>query len=449
MGIATAFAMERHVSGHGVWSSIIREPFTQAWQRNQELRPDSVLAHPTVYRCVNLISSDIAKMRFKLVELKHLPELWVETESTAFSPVLRRPNHYQTPAQFRKWWAMSRLIHGNTYVLKERDGREVVRRMHILDPNRVTVAVAPDGDVVYRVSEDNLAGVTADDAAFAIPADEIIHDRIPLFHPLVGVSPLFAAGGPAHVGLTVQRNSGDYFDSENSPPGVLSGPAVINEETAKMLVERWHARRKGQIAALGSGLEYKPMHNTAEQSQTIEHLKWTAESVAAAFGVPAFMVGAGPVPALNNSEVLTRQYYTTCLHDHVHDMESALDEGLGLEENIEGRRLGVELNVAALMQMDTATQYSTLAEGVRGGFLAPNEARAVVDLKPLTGGDTVYLQHQDYPIEALYDRTLNESPAALPPAQQAPPAPGEDVEDETRGWADALIRDTPEVVTHA
>jgi HK97 family phage portal protein len=430
MGIAIALmtrpaeAEERAVGHTGGWHSIIREPYTGAWQRNDELRPDSVLSHPTVYRCINLIASDVAKMRFKLVELRYPPELWVETESPAFSPVLRRPNHYQTAAQFRKWWMVSRLVHGNTYVLKERDGRDVVTRLHILDPNRVTVAVTPDGDVIYKVSEDNLAGITSEDATYAIPAEEIIHDRIPLFHPLVGVSPLFAAGGPAYVGLTVQRNSGEYFDNDANPPGILTGPAVINEQMAKTLVERWHARRRGQIAALGSGLEYKPMHGTATESQTIEHLKWTSESVAAAFGVPAFMVGAGPVPALNNSEVLTRQYYTTCLHDHVHDMESALDEGLGLEETVDGgKRLGVELNVAALMQMDTATQVKMLTEGIRGGLMAPNEGRAKADLEPLVGGNTVYLQHQDYPIEALYDRTLNETPAALPPAQQAPPPP--------------------------
>ncbi len=38
--------------------------------------------------------------------------------------------------------------------------------------------------------------------------------------------------------------------------------------------------------------------------------------------------------------------------------------------------------------------------------------------KPLKGGDTVYLQHQDYPIETVYERSLTQ-----PAAQTLPPEP--------------------------
>lgn len=421
-----------HVSGAGGWYPYVREPYVGAWQRNDEWTVDTVLAHPTVYACVNLIASDIAKMRTKLVELRHEPDLWVETESPAFSPVLRRPNHYQTAAQFRKWWIISRLVHGNTYVLLERDGRGVVDRMYILDPNRVHPVVTDFGDVFYEISQDNLNGLTTDRTLSAIPASDIIHDRTPLFHPLVGVSPLYAAGGPANIGLTVQRNSSTYFNTDANPPGILTGPDIITVEKAREYVARWHARRPGEIAALGNGLKYEPMHRSAQDAQSVQHLNWSAKDVAAAFRVPDFMVGAAPVPAQNNAEILTRMYYTTCLQDHVHDMETSLDQGLGLaEQKIEGRRLGIALHIAALLQMDTATQYTTLATAVRGGFMTPNEARETVDLVPLTGGDTVYLQHQDYPIEQIYERDdLTPAPTpALPPAQETkalPPGRGDD-----------------------
>jgi len=36
---------------------------------------------------------------------------------------LRKPNHYQTRVGFYQWWVMSKLNHGNTYVLKARDDR--------------------------------------------------------------------------------------------------------------------------------------------------------------------------------------------------------------------------------------------------------------------------------------------------------------------------------------
>ena len=59
----------------------------------------------------------------------------METESSAFSPVLRRPNRYQNRIQFIAQWVTTKLVHGNTYVLKERDQRGIVTALYILDPN--------------------------------------------------------------------------------------------------------------------------------------------------------------------------------------------------------------------------------------------------------------------------------------------------------------------------
>lgn len=401
------------VSGHGGWFPVVREPFTGAWQRNQECRLETVLAHPTVYACVTLIASDVAKMRIKLVEEVET-DLWQETESPSYSPVLRRPNPYQNRTQFLKWWMVSKLVHGNTYILKVRNDRGLgggnVRQMHILDPNRVRVLVAPDGSVFYQLSSDDLAELEETTA----PASEIIHDRLPLFHPLVGVSPLYAAGGPASTGLVVQQNSLAFFSNGSNPSGVLSAPGEISQTTADRIKKHWEteyaAGNSGKIAVLGDDLKFQPLRMTAVDSQTEEMLRWTAESVCAAFRVPAFMVGAAPVPAHQNAELLTRTYFTTCLHEHVSDLESALDEGLGLEETKEGRRLGIEMDKAALLQMDTATQYSTMAEGVKGGFLAPNEARKQVDKLPLRGGDTVYLQRQDIPLQIAAEAKVESVP---------------------------------------
>lgn len=416
-----------HTVGNGGWNPLIREPFPGAWQRNREIRADSVLSHPTVYACITLISSDIAKMRFKLVE-EIEPALWQETQNSSYSPVLRRPNAYQNHTQFKKWWMVSKLVHGNTYVLKVRDNRGSigtgnVRQLHILDPCRVRVLVAPDGSVFYQLGDDDLAEVEST----TVPASEIIHDRTPLFHPLVGVPPLYAAGGPAATGLTVQNNSLSFFANGSNPSGVLSAPGEISQTTANRIMEHWGREyagdNSGKVAVLGDDLKFTPLRMTSVDAQLVEQLRWTAESVCAAFRVPAFMVGAGVVPAHQNTELLTRTYYSTCLHEHVSDMEAALDEGLGLETAKEGRRLGIELDKDALLQMDTATQWRTLGEGVRGGFVAPNEARAKIDLKPLPGGDTIYLQRQDIPLQVAAEAKVESVPVASGTTPADPPAP--------------------------
>src|SRR5262245_56892120 len=76
------------------WWPISREPYTGAWQRNVELRAESVVTYFAVYACISLICTDIGKLTLRLMA-KNSNALWQETENPAFSPVLRRPNHYQ------------------------------------------------------------------------------------------------------------------------------------------------------------------------------------------------------------------------------------------------------------------------------------------------------------------------------------------------------------------
>jgi HK97 family phage portal protein len=153
------------------------------------------------------------------------------------------PNAYQNHIQFKEWWITSKLVRGNAYALKQRDAGQVVTALHLLDPSRVTVLVAPDGRVFYQLQADNLSG---SESAVTVPASEIIHDRMNcLFHPLVGVSPIFASGMAANIGLKIQNNSAAFFGSGSNPSGVLMVPTKISPEQADKLSDQWNAMVSG------------------------------------------------------------------------------------------------------------------------------------------------------------------------------------------------------------
>jgi HK97 family phage portal protein len=406
------------------WSPIIRESFSGAWQRNIEVRAETLLTFHAVYACVTRIAQDIGKLRIKLVE-QDSDGIWSEVTSPAFSPVLRKPNRYQNRIKFVETWIASKLLHGNTYGLKERDNRGVVVALYVLDPHRVRVLVAPDGSVYYQLSRDYLSGI--EDDQITVPASEIVHDiMIPLYHPLVGVSPLHACGSPAMLGSHIQRTSARFFENGARPSGILSAPGKIEQPTADRLKEAWAANyggeNTGRIAVLGDGLKFEKMSMTALDAQLIEQLKLSAENVCSAFHVPGHMVGVGSAPTYNNVEALNQQYYTQCLQAHVESLELCLDEGLGLVD-VPGRTLGTEVDIEGLWRMDTATQYDTLAKGVQGSILAPNEARKKLDLKPAKGGDSPMAQHQDYSLEALARRDAMADPFGVAPAVGGNPKP--------------------------
>lgn len=419
------------VDNRGGWWPILRESYAGAWQQNVEVTLEDALQYWAVFRCVSIISSDIGKMRLKLVE-QDAKGLWDEVKSPSYSPVIRRPNSFQTRIQFYQNWMESKLTRGNTYVLKQRDNRGIVVAMYVLDPHRTRPMVSDDGSVFYELRTDVLSGVDAD--VVLVPASEIIHDRWnTLYHPLVGLSPIYAVGINALTALRIQKNSAVLFQNGARPSGVLTAPGAISDATAARLKAYWEenysGKNVGKVAVLGDGLSFAQMTMTALDAQLIEQLKWNDATIAGAFGVPAYMINAGNAPAYNNVEALNQQYYSQCLQIHIEAIELCLDEGLGLL-TVEGKTYGAEFDLDDLLRMDTATKVKTAVEGLKGLF-TPNEQRRKFDLKPIEGGDTVYLQQQNYSIEALNKRDTQDDPfGTSAPEPEPEPDDGDGAEPE-------------------
>ncbi|MGH8558623.1 MAG: phage portal protein, partial [Methylococcales bacterium] len=345
-----------------------------------------------------------------------------------YSALMRNPSPYQNHIQFKEFWILSKIIRGNTYVLKQRAPDGTIVKLYILDPTRVTVYVAPEGEVFYQLNTDNLSGLP--NASVIVPASEIIHDRANcLFHPMVGISPLFAGALAASQGIKMQVDSEAFFKNGAYPSGILTAPGPISTPTAERLKTYWETgytgEKAGKVAVLGDGLKFEPLRMSAVDSQMIEQLRWTAEVVCSTYHVPPYKIGVGDIPSYNNIEALTQDYYIQCLQSHIESMETCLDNGLDL-----GDDQAVELDLDVLFRMDSETKIRMLAQGVAGAIYAPNEARRRMNLVALEGGDSVYMQQQNYSLEALNARDMANPLAAQVPSEEVPVIPEIQPQDE-------------------
>ena len=407
----------------GGWWPIIRESFAGAWQQNVTIAPNTVLSYYAVFACTTLIASDIAKLKLRLVS-QDKNGIWTEASSAAFSPVLRKPNHYQTIIKLIEQWIVSKLVWGNAYILKQRDGRGLVTALYVLHPLRVHPLIAPDGAVYYRLDQDLLSEL---EDTITVPASEIIHDTmIALYHPLIGVSPIYACGMAAYQGLAMQGASTKFFGNGSRPGGVLTAPGAISTDTAKRLQEYWAAHYSGanvgKVAVLGDGLKYESMTMNAVDAQLIDQLKWTADNVCSCYHVPPYMIGVGPPPPYANVEPLLQQYYAQCLQSLLTNFEQSLDEGLGLLGPVNGQQYGTEFDIDDLMWMDTRTRAEAATKSA--GTLSPNEARMkFFGAGPTPGGDAPMVQQQYYSLTALAERDKAQPFAKPVPAMPPVPAP--------------------------
>lgn len=396
------------VPGSGGWYNILAETFSGSWQRViTSDSPPKLVLFSAVYAAVSMISGDISKCRPMVVE-EDLNGIKTEVRNSPYAKVLRRPNRFQTLLKFFETWTVCKLLHGNMYALKVRDARGIVVELYILDPTRVTPLVADSGDIYYRLAADNLAGI---EQAVVVPASDIIHDTmVCLWHPLVGVSPITACALSATQGNRIQADSTTFFQNMSRPSGLLTSEQKIEDADATRFKREWdenfQAGNVGKTAVLGSGLQYKSMAVTPQDAQLILQLDWTVRDVARAFGVPAYKIG-GTIERGVSPEAYSLTYYTDCLQKIFEQTEAALDFGLGLPPGY-----STEFDLSGLVRMDMKSRYEAKSIGVKGGWLAPNEARRGENYKPVVGGDSPMIQQQNFSLAALAKRDAREDPFA-------------------------------------
>jgi HK97 family phage portal protein len=306
-----------------------------------------------------------------------------------------------------------------------------VTALYVLDPGRVTPLVATDGAVYYEVRRDDLSQVNAE--RIVVPAREIIHDIMcALWHPLVGVTPIYACGAAALQGISIQNNSQKFFANGSNPSGFLTAPGAIGDETAARLKAYFETNfsgdNVGKVAIGGDGLKYEPFTMSAVDAQLIEQLKMTAETVCSTFHVPPYMIGVGPPPPYANVEPLLQAYYAQCIQSLITALEKCLDEGLGL--GMPDNRYGTEFDIDDLIWMDTATKTAAAKDGIVGGLSFNEVRKKYYGYGPVKGGESPMSQQQNYSLAALAKRDANDPFAKPTPAPvAAPPTPKDEPSD--------------------
>ncbi|SQJ21761.1 phage portal protein, HK97 family [Serratia rubidaea] len=226
-------------------------------------------------------------------------------------------------------------------------------------------------------------------------------------------------------GHHILENSTFFFKNGGKPSGVIEVPGTLTDDNAKKIKQNWDTGYTGENAGktgiLSNGAKYNPIAISAADAQMVEQLKMAAEIICSTFHVPAYKVGVGEPPSYNNIEALEQQYYSQCLQILIESIEVLLDEAFELSGDEE-----TEFDVNALLRMDTERRIKTLGEAVKNTIMSPNEARKKENLPPVPGGDSLYLQQQNFSLEALARRDASENPFDSPSKQSSSEPPADD-----------------------
>jgi HK97 family phage portal protein len=245
----------------------------------------TALHMPAVWRAVSVIANVAAALP--------LHAYTAGTRDRATVALLEDPHPELTRFELWRLVYVHRLLWGNAYLQKVRNGGGQVVQLWPIRPDRVKVdREAPTegnpGGKVFWVLDDN--GVR-----LRRTSREILHLPALGYDGVTGCSPIRAAAEGIGLGLAAEKAAARLYGSGNMISGVLQTEQRLTPEQAAQLKASWKAKLSGHqtahdVAVLDSGASFQPVTMPYKDSQFLESRQFQVVEVARMFGVPLFLL---------------------------------------------------------------------------------------------------------------------------------------------------------------
>lgn len=330
------------------------------------------------------------------------------TDHPAWTLFNRKPNRWQTPAQFKRMMEAHLLLRGNAYAVMTRGVGNRVIALTPLHPDRVKKHQLPDMSLAFEFQR-------KDGSKIVIPQDDMFHLTGLSLDGVNGLSVLSYARESIGLSLAMEQHGSTVFAQGANVSGAFSlpeGRQLTEEQAASLRAQldeyRQGGARDGRVIVLEDGLKYTQMALTAEDAQWLGGREFSRTDVCMFFGVPPHLIGvtAGNTQLGSSIETMSQSFVTYSLEDSFTSWEEAI--GLQCLDWVSNPALYARFNRNALVRGDIKTRWEAYVKAMQWGVKSPNDVLASEDENPRPGGDIYY----DPPNTAGGDKKGNSDDAA-------------------------------------
>jgi len=328
----------------------------------------------TASRCLQLVCQQLATqpLRYRGAPTSTEP-LWVANPDPAWFP------NGIGEAVFAIAWSL--YSYGDAFLwVTSRYADGYPRTWTVLDPAAIQVSTSGG------IREYQSGGVWFD------PVDILQIPRTPNGQ-LRGTSALAAYASNLTAASAAEEFAADIYKSGGVPWGALKPTRRLTAVQAAELQGQWMDRVAARVAApavLPPDVVFEQFQFNPRDLALLETREWDAKQIAAAFGVPAFMINMEQAGGLNysNPEMLFTTWWRTELYPVAHRIDSALSTWIP-------RGQWVEFDPSATLRPDLSTMATTWLNLLDKGAVTVDELRAaVLDLPPIEAGEALELLDQ-------------------------------------------------------
>ncbi len=358
------------------------DPWATAWAALTDSLGDvtvnerSAMQVPAVYRAVQLIAGDIARLPLQLFE-RHTDGTVSERTT---GPTLELLRDYPQPQLLDSYhWRMAMatrlVLHGNAYAYVQRRPSGQLAALPMLPNGDIQMVQHADGRLVYR-------SATHGD----LDPMQVVHARLPGTGPLdafQGRGLLDSARDTIKLALQQQQLAMLIYGSNALPRMAFKHPGRLSDQAAQRLRESLDkvltSTNRSLVLEEGMAVEQLTMDLASVQYEQVN--QQLVEDVARFTGVPMPLMAEHSESSYATVRELMRRYADACV---VHYAQALTRE---LTAKVCPSTRYLELDMTYLQRGPIDTEMSGLSVGIQSSVLTPNEARRRFNLPPMPGGD--------------------------------------------------------------
>lgn len=366
------------------------EVTNMASSSGQVVTPERSKNISTAYRCINVLSDDVAKMPLQTFVSRAAGQITRVQPSNRMMMNIAwllelSPNRWMTPLIFKKALIQWLLCYGNAYAWKPVTQPGQRPEIYILPANVTIPLLDMQGNIWYRTQ-------LSDETQY-IPGVEVLQLMINSTDGMLGRSVISYARETLGRQLGAHETQGKFFDHGLNPGGLIWMAGEANQEARAKIRQSYEEAMSGsgnahRLAVLDNKItKFEPITMKPVDAQFLESIEANDTEIANYFGVPLYKLNSGK-QSYQSNEQQNLDYLQTTLDPYLVQFEQAAALRWLSEE--EQNYTYFRFNRDVLLRTDAKTRAEYLSTKIQSGQMSPNEARSIDDLPAYEGGDRYY-----------------------------------------------------------
>ena len=348
------------------------------------------LADATYFACMKKLSEGIGKLPLKMYQ--NTDKGIIKSDKSEMYNVLKlRPNPYMTAATFWSTVEMNRNHYGNAYVWCRYIGPKL-QDLWIMPSKNVNIVIDSAGilgtvNKIWYQYQDSTNG-----QMYTFNSGEVMHFKTSMtFDGIVGKSVREMLATTLTGSLESQNFMNNLYKEGLTAKAILEYTGELDQAAKTRLVKGLSEfangpANAGKFIPVPLGMRIIPLDLKLTDSQFFELKKYTALQIAAAFGISPNQINNFEKSSYASGELQNLVFYIDTLLYNLTQYEQEITYKV-LSNDLMDSGYYFKFNINTILRADSQKQMESLSKAVSNGIYTVNDARNLLDLPDVEGGD--------------------------------------------------------------